>query len=87
MAADAAAAGALATGGVVAGAGGCSGVSAQATIKPRIAAGQALRARRRKLDMWVIVLEALLALALLLLIVWWTMFLGRRNGERADRDE
>lgn len=25
--------------------------------------------------------EALLALALLLFIVWWTMFSGRRNGE------
>jgi cbb3-type cytochrome oxidase subunit 3 len=31
--------------------------------------------------MWVIVLEALAALALLLFIVWWTMFSGRRRGE------
>ena len=37
--------------------------------------------------MWVILLEALLALAALLLIVWWTMFSGRRKGERSDRDE
>jgi cbb3-type cytochrome oxidase subunit 3 len=37
--------------------------------------------------MWTIVLEALLALALLLFIVWWTMFSGRRKGERASRDE
>jgi hypothetical protein len=32
--------------------------------------------------MWVIVLEALGALALLVLIVWWTMFAGRSRGER-----
>ena len=31
--------------------------------------------------MVLILLEALGALALLLLIVWWTMFSGRRNGE------
>jgi len=28
--------------------------------------------------MWLIVLEALLALVILLAIVWWTMFHGRR---------
>jgi hypothetical protein len=28
--------------------------------------------------MWLIVLEAFLALVLLLLIVWWTMFHGRK---------
>lgn len=32
--------------------------------------------------MVVIVLEALGALLLLLGIVWWTMFAGRRRGER-----
>jgi cbb3-type cytochrome oxidase subunit 3 len=37
--------------------------------------------------MWLIVLEALLALALLLLIVWWTMFSGRRRGERLPEDD
>ncbi len=31
--------------------------------------------------MVLILLEALGALVLLLLIVWWTMFSGRRNGE------
>lgn len=36
--------------------------------------------------MWVILLEALAALALLLFIVWWTMFSGRRKGERDDHD-
>ena len=34
--------------------------------------------------MWVILLEAFGALAVLGLIVWWTMFAGRRNGERRD---
>lgn len=33
--------------------------------------------------MVLILLEALGALALLLLIVWWTMFAGRKNGEPA----
>jgi hypothetical protein len=34
--------------------------------------------------MWLLILEALAALGLLLFIVWWTMFSGRRQG---DRDE
>jgi cbb3-type cytochrome oxidase subunit 3 len=34
--------------------------------------------------MLVIVLEALGALALLLFFVWWTMFSGRRRGERTN---
>jgi hypothetical protein len=32
--------------------------------------------------MWLILLEAFGALALLVFIVWWTMFSGRRGGER-----
>ncbi|MED5620573.1 hypothetical protein [Ideonella sp. BN130291] len=32
--------------------------------------------------MWLILLEAFGALAVLILIVWWTMFAGRRGGER-----
>lgn len=31
--------------------------------------------------MRLLILEALGALALLLLIVWWTMFSGRKSGE------
>jgi len=31
--------------------------------------------------MLLILLEALLALVLLVLIVWWTMFSGRKKGE------
>lgn len=37
--------------------------------------------------MWLIVLEALLALGLLLFLVWWTMFSGRRRGERGSEDD
>tara|TARA_B100001105_G_scaffold70951_1_gene55770 strand:+ start:1162 stop:1281 length:120 start_codon:yes stop_codon:yes gene_type:complete len=38
--------------------------------------------------MWLLLLEALGALAVLIFIVWWTMFSGRRKGERRDdRDE
>jgi cyanate permease len=32
--------------------------------------------------MWIILLEAFAALAVLVLIVWWTMFCGRSRGER-----
>jgi hypothetical protein len=32
--------------------------------------------------MWLLIVEALAALALLVFIVWWTMFAGRRRGER-----
>ena len=39
--------------------------------------------------MLLILLEALLALAILILIVWWTMFSGRPKGElpRDDKPE
>ena len=36
--------------------------------------------------MGLILLEALGALVLLVLIVWWTMFSGRRRGEMADAE-
>jgi hypothetical protein len=36
--------------------------------------------------MLLILLEALLALGLFVFIVWWTMFAGRKKGERV-RDE
>lgn len=36
--------------------------------------------------MWILLLEALGALALLVFIVWWTMFSGRRQGERHPKD-
>ena len=34
--------------------------------------------------MWLILLEAFGAMLVLVLIVWWTMFAGRRGGERVD---
>lgn len=36
--------------------------------------------------MGLILLEALLALVLLLAIVWWTMFAGRKKGELPPSD-
>jgi cbb3-type cytochrome oxidase subunit 3 len=36
--------------------------------------------------MWLLLLEALVALVILVLIVWWTMFSGRRKGERRSDD-
>lgn len=37
--------------------------------------------------MGMILLEALLALLILVGIVWWTMFHGRSKGELNDSDE
>jgi cbb3-type cytochrome oxidase subunit 3 len=37
--------------------------------------------------MLLILLEALLALALAVLIVWWTMFSGRKKGELPREEE
>jgi hypothetical protein len=37
--------------------------------------------------MWLIMLEALGAGLLLVVIVWWTMFSGRKGGERPGDDE
>jgi hypothetical protein len=34
--------------------------------------------------MWLLIFEALGALALLVFLVWWTMFSGRKRGERDD---
>ncbi len=36
--------------------------------------------------MWLLILEAFGAMAVLALIVWWTMFSGRKNGERDGAD-
>jgi cbb3-type cytochrome oxidase subunit 3 len=36
--------------------------------------------------MGLLLLEALGALVLLVFIVWWIMFSGRRKGERDDAD-
>jgi hypothetical protein len=37
--------------------------------------------------MWVIYLEAMFALALLLFIIWWTMFHGRPKPPPARSDD
>jgi hypothetical protein len=37
--------------------------------------------------MWLILLEAFGALLLLVFVVWWTMFSGRRRGERRDGND
>lgn len=37
--------------------------------------------------MWLLIVEALAAGALLVFIVWWTMFAGRPKGERPPDDD
>ena len=70
-----------AAGAVISSAGG-SGTEVHAASVPRIAA-----IVQRHL-MLLILLEALLALAVLIFIVWWTMFAGRNQGEPArDKDD
>ncbi len=59
--------------GLVSSAGG-KGTLPQAASIPTIA-------YTRKRFMLLILLEALLALGLLVFIVWWTMFSGRKKGE------
>jgi hypothetical protein len=64
------------------------GAVEHAASTPRIAAGrQRLPALRNFDNMWLILLEALGALAILVAIVWWTMFSGRKKGERLPPDE
>lgn len=76
-------------GGAVAGTAG-GGAVAQLPSAPRIAAVAKLRhdeTERENHAMWLIVLEALAALGLLVFFVWWTMFSGRRRGERRPEDD
>ncbi|CAN5914664.1 hypothetical protein BH11PSE8_BH11PSE8_19560 [soil metagenome] len=37
--------------------------------------------------MWLLFLEAFGAMLILVVIVWWTMFSGRKKGERHDRQD
>ena len=39
---------------------------------------------RANVAMWLILIEALGAGLILVVIVWWTMFSGRKGGERRD---
>jgi hypothetical protein len=78
-------------GALAAGAGGTGATGgycrlAQPASAPRIAAAIHQRPRPGNIVMGLILLEALGALAVLLLIVWWTMFSGRKKGERRDDD-
>jgi len=56
--------------------------------QPNNTATSATKIRRcahfENIVMVLILLEALAALAVIGLIVWWTMFSGRKNGERKD---
>ena len=67
------------------GAGGADGGLEHAASTPKIAAAKATTlASLGTSHMWVILLEAFGAGALLVLIVWWTMFAGRKRGERDE---
>jgi cbb3-type cytochrome oxidase subunit 3 len=69
-----------------------TGATEQAVRLPTIAAnsqrGPARRTLRNgNLIMALILLEALLALVLFVVIVWWTMFSGRNKGELPSTDK
>jgi hypothetical protein len=57
------------------------GATPQAARLPTITK---IATRRRSWFMFMILLEALGALLILVLIVWWTMFSGRKKGELPD---
>ena len=73
-------AGSARDGGGGAGGSGGGGRTAQLASIPKINAAPRNRNRDTRF-MTLILLEALGALVLLLLIVWWTMFSGRQKGE------
>jgi len=83
--------GACAAGAAAAGAGPSgseSGTLEHPASAPTIDATSAhARNAPRNRFMLLILLEALLALGVLLLIVWWTMFSGRSKGEPRRDDE
>ena len=60
------------------------GTDAQAARLPTIAAAIQRPTLQRPPDMTLLLLEALGALLLLVFIVWWTMFSGRKKGELPD---
>jgi cobalamin biosynthesis Mg chelatase CobN len=67
-----------------AGAGGSSGASGGRGTEAQAASVPTMAAQVRTRNMWIILAEALLALVLLVGIVWWTMFSGRKGGEPPD---
>jgi hypothetical protein len=62
------------------GVGGSRGGEEQAARLPRIAA----RTPRAQPDMLLLALEAFGALLIFVFIIWWTMFSGRKRGERKE---
>ena len=75
--------------------GSCGGALAHAPSTPKIASAARCRdaarcfservkpvTNREKFAMWALLLEAFGVLLIAILIVWWTMFSGRKNGER-----
>jgi hypothetical protein len=69
--------------GVVCGFGG-AGARGPVEQAASVATIAAATSHRSPLFMGLILLEAFAALAALVLIVWWTMFSGRRRGEIDD---
>jgi hypothetical protein len=59
--------------------------TAPASVVPRIGAAASRLAHRKARVMWVILLEAFGAGALLVFIVWWTMFSGRAAASARRR--
>ena len=57
------------------------GATAQDASQAVMAIIDAARAILEKTDMTLLLLEAFGAMVLLIFIVWWTMFSGRKNGE------
>jgi hypothetical protein len=52
-----------------------------------MAARAIARLPKPDLRMWLILIEAFAALCLLVFFVWWTMFSGRKRGERTDSED
>ena len=74
--------------GAVAGAGGGGGVGVVRWRNRRwLLESPTPKNTRQGLPMGLLLLEALAALVLLVFIVWWVMFAGRRKGERNEHDE
>jgi len=67
---------------------GGGGATAQAPSAARHKGARRLASTPRdNRGMWLILLEALGAGLILVGIVWWTMFSGRRGGERPGDDD
>lgn len=76
---------------IATGAGDADAASGGSGTEPQAVSVPTMAATPRKRFMLLILLEALLALLLLVGIVWWTMFSGRKGGEppavEPERDE